>query len=123
LENAPIIVEVREHKDNIGDAEKKINDLLLFVRGTKAKKEQYDTIDALKSKCDADLDLLNDLLDNLPDQIEKLLATLQEMKIGSDPDEKADYFKNKKQIDFNMKNLIEIRDKLISDEEFQKKED
>jgi len=46
-----------------------------------------------------DLASLKDLLNKLPEQIKKLLETLQEMKKGSVPDESADYWEERKDID------------------------
>ena len=51
------------------------------------------------------------LLDSVPAQIDAMLKTLQEMKIGSTPDESADYWEERKKIDQNTSDLQNCRDK------------
>jgi len=46
-----------------------------------------------------DLKGVKEVLDSLPELIDKLLATLNEMKKGSLPDETADYWEERKDID------------------------
>lgn len=57
------------------------------------------------------------LLDGVPSQIEAMLRTLQEMKNGSEPDESADYWEERRKIDKNMSSLTACRDKF---ERFEK---
>lgn len=42
---------------------------------------------------------MKNLLDSLPGQAESILLTLQQMKLGSEPDRDADYWEEKKFID------------------------
>lgn len=51
------------------------------------------------------------LLDTVPAQIENMLRTLEEMKNGSEPDESADYWEEKKKIEKWTAALITCRDK------------
>ena len=46
-----------------------------------------------------DLESFLGVLDKTPKQIDQMLKTLQEMKIGSEPDESADYWEERKTID------------------------
>lgn len=46
-----------------------------------------------------DFDSFAGVLDKTPKQIDMMLRTLQEMKIGSEPDESADYWEERKTID------------------------
>lgn len=51
------------------------------------------------------------LLDSVPAQIETMLQTLQEMKNGSEPDESADYWEERRKIDQNTSDLKACREK------------
>ena len=52
------------------------------------------------------------VLDAVPAQIDNMLQTLSEMKNGSEPDESADYWEERKKIDQNTGDLKNCRDKL-----------
>lgn len=65
---------------------------------SKRKRLQND-IDALTKQMQNDLDGYQNVLDKTPKQIDMMLKTLAEMKIGSEPDESADYWEERKTID------------------------
>lgn len=46
---------------------------------------------------DLELDIgnLKDFLNTLPNEIQHMMASLEEMRVGSEPDETADYFTKK----------------------------
>ena len=46
-----------------------------------------------------DFAAFQDVLDKTPKQIDQMLKTLQEMKIGAEPDESADYWEERKTIE------------------------
>jgi hypothetical protein len=50
---------------------------------------------------------MNDQLSTLPDQLNKTLLILKEMKNGSEPDEHADYWEEKRQIDKHIRDIEE----------------
>jgi len=52
------------------------------------------------------------LLDAVPSQIDGMLETLQEMKNGSEPDDTADYWEERKKINQNTSDLKNCRDKI-----------
>ena len=58
------------------------------------------------------MDSLQGVLDKTPKQIEQLLKTLGEMKIGSEPDESADYWEERKTIDQQIAALKKVKQKL-----------
>jgi hypothetical protein len=59
----------------------------------------------------------------LPNQIEKMLLTNNEMKNGSEPDDTADYWEERAAIAQNLTNLINAKNKLNDiDESANKKE-
>ena len=56
---------------------------------------------------------IRDLLNKLPEFIDNLLASLEEQKKDTTPDEEtADYFKDKKEIDNKIKSLQALRKKI-----------
>ena len=67
--NAPIIAEVRTHKEEIMAAVARLKELEDYFRDNLARQEQYHSIDSTKSKCDKELDALNEILDKFPEQI------------------------------------------------------
>lgn len=56
-----------------------------------------------------DFDSFQGVLDKTPKQIDQMLKTLQEMKIGAEPDESADYWEERKTIDQHMAALKKVR--------------
>jgi hypothetical protein len=63
-----------------------------LVRDSQARKEAYGVINELTDALNADLCALKEMFGTLPEEIEGMLKTLQEMYNGSVPDEGADYF-------------------------------
>ena len=55
---------------------------------------------------DSKIAIIFPLLETLPDQIEKMLLTNNEMKNGSEPDNTADYWEERTKITSNITNLI-----------------
>jgi predicted CopG family antitoxin len=98
---------LRAKVDNLNDKSDKIEqdidrrilelkDLLAKNNITNAlNKDIQDYLNRMKD----DLASLKDVLRKLPEQIAKLLETLMEMKKGSVPDESADYWEERKDID------------------------
>ena len=97
--NAPIIAEVRKHKDDIRVTQDRLDELDAYFKECVARKDEYHDIDTIKTKCDKDLDSINDILDKMPIQVDKMLETLEEMLKGSTPDNKADYYDKKGEIE------------------------
>lgn len=59
-----------------------------------------------------DFDSFVGVLDKTPKQIDMMLKTLQEMKIGSEPDESADYWEERKTIAQQIQDLTKVKSKL-----------
>lgn len=77
------------------DLDKRIADLNgLLDSSSKRKRLQHD-IDQLTKQMQDDLDNFHAVLDKVPKQIDMMLKTLSEMKIGSEPDESADYWEER----------------------------
>lgn len=53
----------------------------------------------------ADLSDIKAVLEDLPQKIKDMLKTLKEMKIGSEPDDTADYWEEREAIATHTKNL------------------
>ena len=122
-ENAPIIAEVRTHKEEIMAAVARLKELEDYFRDNLARQEQYHSIDSSKAKCDKELDALNEILDKYPEQIQKMLETLEEMLKDSSP-KTADYFDKKAEIETMVISLTDCKAKLDKmDEDFPKTED
>ena len=90
LDNAPIISEVREHKRTIDDAIARLKELGDLVQDALSRKEAYKVINELGDSLQADLCALKDMFGNLPDEVEGMLLTLQEMYNGSVGEENDD---------------------------------
>ena len=70
-----------------------------------------------------DLGNLKDLLKKLPEDMANMRKTLDEMKLGSTPDETADYWEERKDIDKWLRNLEDSKQKLEKiQEEYNEKE-
>ena len=63
------------------------------------------------AQLEEDMKNFKGLLDTVPAQIDNMMQTLQEMKNGSEPDESADYWEERKKIDQNMSGLKNCRSK------------
>ena len=59
-----------------------------------------------------DLESFLGVLDKTPKQIDQMLKTLQEMKIGSEPDESADYWEERKTIDQHINAIKKVKQRL-----------
>lgn len=107
------INDLRSKVDNLNDKTDKIEqdvdkriaelkDLLAKNNALKSlEKEIQDNLARMKD----DLANLKDIIRKLPETIAKLLETLEEMKKGSVPDETADYWEERKDIDRWIENL------------------
>lgn len=83
-----------------------------------ARKDLFHQIDTLKAKCDKELDALNEILDKYPEQIQKMLETLEE-ELKDSSTKTADYFEKKAEIETMIKSLQDMKGKLTKiDEEF-----
>jgi len=99
LDNAPIVVEVREHKNKVDDAIARLKELDVVLKDSKSRKEALLAIRTHTDDLENNLSCIKEMVLSLPDEIEYMLKTLEEMKNGSTPDAKADYFEMKQQID------------------------
>lgn len=52
------------------------------------------------------------MLDKTPKQIDMMMKTLSEMKIGSEPDESADYWEERKTVEQQINVLKKVKTKL-----------
>jgi hypothetical protein len=66
-------------------------------------------IDGLTKQMQDDLDSFQGVLDKTPKQIEQMLKTLAEMKIGAEPDESADYWEERKTIEQHINALKKVK--------------
>ena len=89
------------------DLDKKIEELILLLARSNGRKEVDNLIKELSDQLRLDLGNLKDLLKKLPEQLEAMLKTLGEMKLGSTPDESADYWEERKDIDLWIKCLTD----------------
>jgi len=112
LENTGIIVEVREFKARIEDANNRLFELDDYLKMCGIKKDCYQKINTLNKDLDIDMTNLKDFFSTLPTEIEQMLLTLKEMKNGSEPDESADYHAKKSQIIYQTKNLEDVKKKI-----------
>ena len=58
-----------------------------------------------------DFDSFQGVLDKTPKQIDQMLKKLQEMKIGAEPDESADYWEERDQINKQTDQLQDLKAK------------
>lgn len=94
------------------DVDQRIKDLKdLLARQNATKALDQDIQDTL-AKMKEDLSNLKDILDSLPELVEKLLEALYEMKKGSVPDETADYWEEKDDIDKWIAALEKVKEDL-----------
>lgn len=90
------------------DLDQRIRELEAMVGKKRARKELDEKIKEAREGIDHDLENLERLLKELPERTEALLETLQEMKIGSEPDETADYWEERNAIDQRIQTLKEV---------------
>jgi predicted nuclease with TOPRIM domain len=81
------------------DIDRRIEELKDLLAKNNATKGLNKEIDDFLQRMKDDLGNLKELLRKLPEQIQKLLETLNEMKKGSTPDESADYWEERKDIE------------------------
>jgi hypothetical protein len=103
---------VREFKARIIDAQERLKELDLYIKECKDKKGHYQKINSLNKDLELDIGNLKDFLTTLPTEIQHMLASLEEMKLGSDPDNTADYFEKKQDILFKINSLKDIQKKI-----------
>ena len=102
--------------------DQKIEELKDLVAQSEARKAQSGKCSDLHAQLDEDMRSFKALLDAVPAQIDNMLQTLQEMKNGSEPDESADYWEERRKIDQNTSDLKNCREKLDRlKEDYQKK--
>jgi hypothetical protein len=89
-----IIVEIREFQAKIHDANERLKDLELVISSCKLKKGHHQKINDVTKDMEVDIMNLRDFLKNTPNDIHYMLATHEEMKLGS-VDKNADYFSQK----------------------------
>ena len=64
-----------------------------------AKKVFQDKIAAVMAEITHEMECFKNLHDKMPGDIENMMKTLQEMKNGSEPNDTADYWEEKKKIE------------------------
>lgn len=102
--------------------DQKILELKDLVAQSEARRAHNGKCAGLVAQLEEDLRNFKALLDSCPEQIETMLQTLQEMKNGSEPDESADYWEEKRKIDQNTSDLKVLREKFDKFEKvYQKK--
>ena len=112
----------KEKADNLNDKAKEIDDDIIqrikdledLVSGFKDRKGLHDKIKALADEIQDNLGKSRDVLDRYPNLIDLMIATNDEMKIGSLPDDTADYWEERKTIEQNLKDLKEDKTSLAA---------
>ena len=87
--------------------ERRIAELEDKVGKSREKKNLIDLTDQLRDELSNDFGTLSKLNSSLPEQLNQLLQTLKEMKIGAEPDDGADYWEEKKNIERHIKALTQ----------------
>ena len=87
------------------DLEQRIKDLEDLLNKNQLKKGLENQIKDVANALKDDFNSLKDVLKKLPERIQQLLNTLNEMKLGSGPDESADYWEEREKIDEHTNNL------------------
>lgn len=72
IKNAPIILQVREHKLKIQDANRRLNELEDFLKQGKAQKSSLLKIDASNKSLVANLNSLSKMINEVPKEIDEL---------------------------------------------------
>ena len=130
-DNDPIIVEVREHKENIRSTLDEIEEVEKHYLFVMESKDKFNELNDLKDNCDDALDEIHKILETSPEYIIKMLSTLEEMLKGSkhlETDHECahspDYFDHKDKILMNINTLKKVKASLDGiDEKFTERED
>ena len=84
---------------------KKIEELKNLVTHSDNKKKLQDKIADIMAQMVEDMKSFKVLNDSLPGEMDGMMKTLQEMKNGSEPNDTADYWEERKKIDRSTVNL------------------
>lgn len=104
------------------DLDDRLRDLRGLLDSSQALKGLQNLIDDLQKQMEEDLASFAGVLDKTPKQIDMMLSTLQEMKNGSEPDDTADYWEERKKIEEQIRDLTGIKERLATlEKSFQKK--
>jgi len=86
---------VKTHKDKIADATERLKELGDLINKTIAQQNSHGSISNSTKEINDNIAKLRSILAELPNQIEKMLKTNQEMKTGAEPDDTADYWEER----------------------------
>lgn len=90
---------------------KKTDELKELMDKAHNKKGIADEVDGLLSEANDGLKSMKETLDTVPSLIGKMLYTLDEMKKGSEPDDSADYWEERDQINKQTEQLQDLKAK------------
>lgn len=88
-----------------------------MINKTIAQQHSHGSITDSINDINSNIAKIRALFQTLPDQIEKMLLTNNEMKNGAEPDDTADYWEERTAIASNITNLISAKNKLHDIEE------
>ena len=94
------------------DLSQRLNDLDELIKISQAKRSLEQELDDLRIQVEDGCKSVSSIQEEVPAQILKMLSTLHEMKLGSEPDASADYWEHRDQIDRHTSELNEIKDRL-----------
>ena len=91
------------------DEDEKIAELRALVDSSKARKGVADKMRALQNELRDAVKAFDGLADKLPKEMDLMLQVLQEEKLGSEPDDTADYWEERKKIDQNLADVKKLK--------------
>jgi hypothetical protein len=94
-----------------------LRELSELINKTIAQQHSHGSITESINDIASNIAKIRALFQTLPDQIEKMLLTNNEMKNGAEPDDTADYWEERTAIASNITNLISAKNKLHDIEE------
>jgi chromosome segregation ATPase len=94
------------------DLDQRLDELNAMLDSSTKRKRLNTDIENLLKQMQDDFDSFQGVIEKTPKQIEMMLKTLNEMQIGAEPDESADYWEERKTIEAQIKALKTVKGKL-----------